>query len=170
MVGHKWHPAEGTIVSTEQQQMSGLTQPGMQWVNVHDIDLRRPDGQLSRVKVVDPDNDHLHPGTVVLLEIHSKTGEIRMSPHRDQRIIRHTFGPQSEDGFNPPPASLLPQVTVTGVGGTDLGQLFGGTASVVVGGGTTPSDRLAMLQQLLVRGQLTQAEFDTKRREIIDSL
>src|SRR5580700_2753849 len=114
MVGHKWHPAEGTIVSTEQQQMSGLTQPGVQWVNVHEIDLRMPDGQLSRVKVVDPDNDHLHPGTVVLLEIHGKTSEIRMSPHRDQRIIRHAFGPQSEDGFNPPPGSLAPQVTVTG--------------------------------------------------------
>jgi hypothetical protein len=239
MIGHKWAPAEGTVVTSHSEQMELPGKHGMHWVAVHDIDVRTPDGEQGRARVPDPDCDTLHPGTVVRLEINEKTGEIRLNPHRDKRIVSfgHGYvGTDPDDLASPRP---VPTVTVTGPGGAGFAQIFGG-AQVVIGGNdasdvlrtlmsgdpadraaakerlrelaqsqgqghtvafgglaglaadggfstpadggfstpadggfsapASPSDRLAVLEQMLERGQLSQAEFDAKRQQILDQI
>jgi hypothetical protein len=45
-----------------------------------------------------------------------------------------------------------------------------GAGSPTPAGQPSPSDRLAMLQQLVDRGQLSQEEFDAKRQQILDAI
>jgi hypothetical protein len=237
MIGHRWQAAEGTVVATRTEQMQLPDRPGMHWVNVHDVDVRTPDGEQGRARVPDPDGDTLHAGTVVRLEINDKTGEIRLNPHRDKRIISLGHGPggiAGPDEFNPPGARRMPTVTATGPGAANFAQLFangppvmiggtdasdilrtvmsgdpaeraaakdrlrelaqshggsfgpavsfgaasgapasspdGGPAASFTSGAANPSDRLAALAQMLERGQLSQAEFDAKRQQILDQI
>ncbi len=234
MIGHRWQAAEGTVVATRTEQMQLPGRPGMHWVNVHDVDVRAPDGEQGRARVLDPDSDTLPPGTVVRLEINDKTGEIRLNPHRDKRIISLGHGGTGPGDFNPPGARRMPTVTMTGPGGANFAQLFANGPPVMIGGTdasdilrtvmsgdpaeraaakdrlrelaqsqggsfgpavsfgaasdapasfpdgapaasftsgpANPSDRLAALAQMLERGQLSQAEFDAKRQQILDQI
>jgi hypothetical protein len=232
MIGHKWEPAEGTIVNSHSEQMELPGVHGMHWVAVHEIDVRTQDGDQGRARVPSREYTSLHPGTVVRLEINAKTGEIRLHPHRDKLIIKLGFDyPGTGDGSATGQAPR-PTVTFSGPAGADLAQFFGGAmaggAAVVTGAEAAdivrtmrsgdpadvaagrerlreiaqanrdaiqqaaaagdpaarprtdrqadtsdrpdPSDRVALLQRMLERGQLSQAEFDAKRQQILDQI
>jgi hypothetical protein len=218
MVGHKWEPAEGTIINSHYEQMELPGKHGMHRVPVYEIDVRAADGTTGRARVPSAEYESLRPGTIVRLEISGKNGEIRLHPHRGQLII----------GFSPSAAGMTDDFTAAstirmsgtnaGPAGANLGQFFGGSFSAadvdivggVVGpdaaellrsvlsgdpadraaakeqlrhlaqpqgagspipaGQPSPSDRLAMLQQLVDRGQLSQEEFDAKRQQILDAI
>jgi len=216
MVGHRWEPAEGTIINSHYEQMELPGKHGMHRVPVYDIDVRAADGTTGRARVPSAEYHTLRPGTIVRLEISAKTGELRLHPNRSQLVIG--FSPSTSgltDDF--PPASL----SAAGPAGLDFTQVFGGLAGGaqmnVVGGSEaaeilrtvlsadpaeraaakeqlrhlaagqgqgispgpltpgapakpTPSDRLAMLQELVDRGQLTQEEFAAKRQQILDEI
>ena len=216
MVGHKWEPAEGTIINSNYERMELPGKHGMHLVPVYEIDVRAADGTTGRERVPSAEYPALRPGTIVRLEISAKTGEIRLHPHRAQLIIGYSPGVGLTDDFTAA-APLTISVTNAGPAGTE--QFFGGsfpgnTEVHVVGGlgganaaeilrtvlsgdpadraaakeqlrhlaqdggaaspaGATtpnPSDRLAMLQQLVDRGQLSQEEFDAKRQQILDEI
>jgi hypothetical protein len=62
------------------------------------------------------------------------------------------------------------QVTTSTVyGGTGLGQP-GGFGQPTAADRPSPSQRIAVLQEMLDRGQLSQAEFDAKRQQILDQI
>jgi Short C-terminal domain len=218
MVGHKWEPAEGTIIHSNYERMELPGKHGMHLVPVYEIDVRAADGTTGRERVPSAEYPALRPGTIVRLEISAKTGEIRLHPHRAKLIIGYSPGVGLTDDFTAA-APLTISVTNAGPAGAGLGQFFGGsfpgnTEVHVVGGlggadaaeilrtvlsgdpadraaakeqlrhlaqdggagspaGATtpsPSDRLAMLQQLVDRGQLSQEEFDAKRQQILDEI
>jgi Short C-terminal domain len=226
MIGHKWEPAEGTIISWSVEQMELPGRPGMHYVRVYDIDVRTPDGTTGRARVPSAEYSELQAGMIVRLEINAKTGEIRLHPHRDKLQIG--FSPvaaAANDDFSGASAAGGTQVNVVGGGITILGGMAGASSEQVSdmlravmsadpasraaakeqlrqlaqtqgsylsqgmdaggalagfaspasapGGGTSgrsPSDRLALLQQLFDHGQLSQAEFDAKRQQILDEI
>ncbi len=228
MIGHKWEPAEGTIVSLSREQMEVPGRPGMHYVTVYDIDVRASGGTAGRARVPSPQYPSLRPGMIVRLEINAKTGEMRLHPHADK--VQIGFSPMAagvNDDFSAAAPGAGPQLNVlggfgvlggagglggmSGLGGADvhvLGGVMGEQVSEIVRavmsgdpasraaakeqlrqmaqtqgqfvgqsdalpGGTgqrSPSDRLAVLQQLVDHGQLSQAEFDAKRQQILDEI
>jgi hypothetical protein len=216
MVGHKWEPAEGTIINSNYERMELPGKHGMHLVPVYEIDVRAADGTTGRERVPSAEYPALRPGTIVRLEISAKTGEIRLHPHRAQLIIGYSPGVGLTDDFT---AAAPLTISVTNAGPAGTGQFFGGSfpgntevhvagglgganaaeilravlsgdpadraaakeqlrhlaqdgAAASPAGATTPnpSDRLAMLQQLVDRGQLSQEEFDAKRQQILDEI
>jgi hypothetical protein len=225
MIGHKWEPAEGTIVSLSREHMEvpGLT--GMHYVTVYDIDVRAQGGTSGRARVPSPQYPSLQPGMIVRLEINAKTGEMRLHPHEGKLQIG--FSPMAagvNDDFSATSSAAGPQMNMlggfggaaglaglAGLGGTEMHVLGGAAGEQVseivravlsgdpasraaakdqlrqlaqtqgqlvshgdaVSGGfgqRSPSDRLALLQQLVDHGQLSQAEFDAKRQQILDEI
>jgi hypothetical protein len=249
MLGHKWVPAEGTVISSAREQMELPGQHGMHWVEVYELDVRTPDGQTGQARVPGPGLGGLHPGTVVRLETNAKTGEIRMHPDWHTAVIRN--GPVPPAG----PSGAGPAINVSGPGSAGIAQVLGNAlpagSHVMIGGtdaadilrtvlsgdpaqraaakeqlrelaqsqgqgpviafgnvsvtgsgpgfgpgpgsgaaagssgdfgdapapftspqapSASPSDRLAALEQLLERGQVSHAEFDTMRQQILGSL
>jgi len=51
-------------------------------VAVYDIDVRMPDGGRHLAKVASGHHRELQPGTIVRLEVNSRTGEIRLPRER----------------------------------------------------------------------------------------
>jgi Short C-terminal domain len=226
MIGHKWEPAEGTIVSLSREQMELPGRPGMHYVTVYDIDVRASDGTVGRARVPSPQYPSLQPGMIVRLEINAKTGEMRLHPHEAKLQIG--FSPMAagvNDDFSASSAAG-PQLNMlgglgnaagvaglaglAGLGGTEV-HVLGGAAGEQVSeivravlsgdpasraaakeqlrqlaqtqgqlvshdavpggfGQRSPSDRLAVLQQLVDHGQLSQAEFEAKRQQILDEI
>jgi hypothetical protein len=79
--GHKWEPAEGTVVESRYDHQHGARSPNEE--RVYMVDVRRPDGTTMRaeIRALSFMRAELVPGTVVRLEVHSKTGEIRFDQH-----------------------------------------------------------------------------------------
>jgi hypothetical protein len=79
--GHKWEPAEGTVVESRYDHQHGARSPNEERVYI--VDVRRPDGTTMRaeIRALSFMRAELVPGTVVRLEVHSKTGEIRFDQH-----------------------------------------------------------------------------------------
>jgi hypothetical protein len=80
--GHKWEPANGTIVGSVAEQRAIDGQHGLHEVRVYTIDIRKSGGQHQRVTVPAPPNlqGELPAGTAVRLQVHGKTGEVRFDP------------------------------------------------------------------------------------------
>ncbi len=178
MIGHKWAPAEGTIINSHSEQME-VPGHGMHYVAVYEMNVRSADGTAGRARVPSYEHQSLRPGMIVRLEISSKSGEIRLHPHRDKLILGYsTSHLEDDDDFAPSAAGPTTTTTVTigsmsaaGTGLADLAQVFGGNlppgAHVQVMGGAdaaeimrtamsgSPADREAAKEQLrqLARGQ-----------------
>jgi hypothetical protein len=262
VIGHKWEPAEGTILHRN-DTYSGL--PGRQGSHVrevYDVEVRKADGTTYQVQVPSNELRRLGPGTMIRLEVNDKTGEVRLHPHAGKLVIG--FDPSvstTSDGFGGtaagPVGTGLPDVSVAGLnvgellsgnfppgmqvhvtGGQDMTEMLrslrsgdpgqrsaamhqlmqmgnefrdavrsqgtqvfmtgysqtvgpgqpgdagqpasfgqpGGTGqpgSIGQPGGTaprSPADRIAMLQEMVDRGQLSQADFDAKRQQILDEI
>jgi hypothetical protein len=169
VLGHHWVGAEGTIVAATSQPMELPGKHGLRQVTVYDVDVRTPAGDTEPVSVPSDEHLWLDPGTVVRLEINSKTGESRLHPRADQVIVS-TGGPvparaRAESGLAGSAA------TDPAAGGVDLAQIFGGNlpagAQVHVVGGdqaaeilrqvmsASPGDMAAVKENLrhLIAGQ-----------------
>jgi hypothetical protein len=169
MHGHHWQQAEGTIVSRQYEQMELPGQHGMHFVAIYDIDVRTADGTGGAENVLCQEHLWLDPGTVVRLEINSKTGEIRLHQHWPDVVIS-SGGPVPARAVQDASLPATPP-PVPAAGTADFGQLFGGAipagADVHVVGGEQaaeilrqvmsgdPADRAAMKEQLrhLIAGQ-----------------
>ena len=130
MIGHKWEPAEGTIISSSAERMELPGHHGMHFVAVYEIDVRTPDGTANRARVPSADHTSLDPGTIVRLEINSKTGELRLHPHESQLVIG--FDASAAAVAAPPPAAGLASGSALTFGGpgvtvVNIGQLTGGS-------------------------------------------
>jgi Short C-terminal domain len=67
--GHKWEPAEGTVVEYRQAE------------HVYVMDVRKANGQVERATVKETAGLPLPAGTTVRLEVNPKTGETRIDPN-----------------------------------------------------------------------------------------
>lgn len=71
MLGHKWEPAQGTVIEAQAHHHERR----------YVIDVRKPTGELVRGNVTEK-GGFPHPvGAVVAVEINSKTGEMRIDPN-----------------------------------------------------------------------------------------
>ena len=218
MIGQKWEPAEGTIVSAQTDFTRRPGKGGAPQSAAYDIDVRMPDGSRQRAQVGSGHHRNLQPGQIVRLEVNAKTGEIRLHPHESQLIIgfdTSAAGAQNDSaaGGGFPGASSITTTVRMGGADLDLSKFFGDSVtdrvSMVAGPEAlglmrsmmsgdaaeraaardqfrqlavsnsqiqhespahNPSDRLARLQEMADRGQITQDEFDAKRRQILDEI
>jgi hypothetical protein len=248
VIGHNWEQAEGTVLH-RYDSYSGLPgRHGSHVKEVYDVEVRKPDGTTDQAQVPSTDYRHLSPGTIVRLEVHGKTGEVKLHPHLGQLVIGFDsstaaassgFGgsaaspaPTGAPGFNMAGMNVgdvlggsFPAGMQMQIGGHDMTDVLsrlrsgdpaqrsaamaelrnmrdqlirgaqGQAAGSVVftstefgqpagfgqpgsgqpaqsdsGGRRSPAERLAMLQEMVDRGQLSQAEFDTKRQQILDEI
>lgn len=226
MIGHKWEPAEGTIISSQPDPARRPDKDGMPQSAAYDIDVRMPDSSRLRAQVASGHHRSLQPGTIVRLEVNAKTGEVRLHPQHSQLIVGFDTSATNmrDDSAAGGDFPAAPGVTTTfrmGGADVDLTQFFSdgfadvGQVSVVSGSEAldlvrtimsgdpsaraaardqfrqlagsqgqfqgqqgqgqqgqahSPSDRLAKLQEMADRGQITQDEFATKRQQILDEI
>ncbi len=214
MIGNKWEQTEGTVRHRHAAD-TGIPGPhGHHVVEVYDVDVRMPDGTTDQAEVPSDEYRHFNPGTILLLEVNTKTREVRLHSHAQQLIVGfNTSAAIADDDFSTSAATPVgtfqagPQVQVLGgeqaaevlrsVFGGDPGDasalkerlrqladgnvagvqvttstVYGGTGIGQPGGSgqPSPSQRVAVLQEMLDRGQLSQAEFDAKRQQILDQI
>jgi hypothetical protein len=217
MIGQKWEPADGTIVSAQRDLTRRSGKGGAPQFAAYDIDVRMPDGSRQRAQVSSGHHRSLEPGTIVRLEVNAKTGEVRLHAHESQLIIGFDMsaaGAQDDSaasgGF--PAASGTTTTFRVGGGNVDLTSFLGDFSdrvSMVAGPEAldlvrnmmsgdaaaraaardqfrqtaisksqihsqdavhSPSDRLAKLQEMVDRGQISQDEFAAKRQQILDEI
>ena len=78
MLGHKWEPAQGTIVEARAHHHE----------RSYVIEVRKPTGEVVRGNVTEK-GGFPHPvGAVVAIEVHSKSGEMRIDPSARTDSIR----------------------------------------------------------------------------------
>jgi hypothetical protein len=78
--GHKWEPAEGTVVECRPDEMALAGTTDQSPVHVYVVDVRKANGQVERATVRGSAGMPLAVGTMVRLEINAKTGEARFDP------------------------------------------------------------------------------------------
>jgi hypothetical protein len=98
--GHKWEPAEGTVAESRYDHQSGARSPNEE--RVYLVDVRQPAGTPKRVEIraLSFMRAELAPGTMVRLEVNSKTGEIRFDQHHPvaHSPSAHAGRPRGADG------------------------------------------------------------------------
>jgi hypothetical protein len=105
MLGHKWESARGTIVEAHSGPASGpglgaAQHPEHRYV----IEVRGPTGAVIRGEVTEK-SVFVHPvGTAIGVEVHAKTGEIRLDPNARADSVRgmanladHVIGPGGQE-------------------------------------------------------------------------
>ena len=80
MLGHKWEPAEGTIVEVQSKQPHRLSEM-MHAEHHYVIEVRMPTGAMIRGAVIEKSLAAHVVGQVVKVEVHSKNNEIRLDPN-----------------------------------------------------------------------------------------
>ena len=223
MVGNKWLPAQGTIMNSQLDYTRPQGKGGAPQYLAYDVNARMPDGSVRRVQVASGHHRSLQPGQIVRLEVHAKTGEIRLHPSASQLEIG--FDPsaaasqvQSAAGGGIPGASTVTTTFGMGGGGMDVTQFLGdsftdrvsmvagpeamGLVRAMMSGDAgaraaardqlmqlarnqsqvyqgqmqapgpihNPAERVARLQEMVDRGQISQEEFEAKRRQILDQI
>jgi hypothetical protein len=78
--GHKWEPAEGTIVELRPAETAFGRKSGQGPGHVYVVDVRKPDGEVIRATVTGTAGRPLAVGTTVRLEVNAKTSEARFDP------------------------------------------------------------------------------------------
>ncbi len=86
MLGHKWEQAQGTIVEalTGPAGSRGIA-AAMQVEHRYVVEVRRPTGEVVRGTVIDRSPGGYGVGTIIGVEVHSKSGEMRLDP--SQQIV-----------------------------------------------------------------------------------
>jgi Short C-terminal domain len=86
MLGNKWEQAQGTIVEAQTAPVSGRgVAAAMQVEHRYVVEVRRPTGEVIRGTVIDKSPGGYGVGTVIGVEVHSKSGEMRLDP--SQQIV-----------------------------------------------------------------------------------
>lgn len=89
MLGHKWEPAQGTVVEARSGPTTGhgigaTLHPEQHYV----VEVRKPTGGLIRGTVTEK-SDFMHAvGATIGVEVHSRTNEIRIDPHARAGSVR----------------------------------------------------------------------------------
>jgi Short C-terminal domain len=78
--GHKWEPAEGTIVEVRPAETAFGRASGHGLGPVYAVDVRQANGEVARATVTGPAGPPLAVGTTVRLEVNAKSGEARFDP------------------------------------------------------------------------------------------
>ena len=81
MFGHKWEPAEGTIVEVRPAETAFGRASGHGLGPVYAVDVRQANGEVVRATVTGPAGPPLAVGTTVRLEVNAKSGEARFDPN-----------------------------------------------------------------------------------------
>lgn len=169
MLGNKWESAQGTIVDSQTLPGSGRGLGAMQVEHRYVIEVRRPTGEVIRGTVTDKSPGGYGVGTVIGVEVHTKSGEMRLDP--SQQVISVSAmmnaagqmpglgGPVGPYSHGAPGGNVL---HVLGPGGQDLSIQFdpgqiAGLAQAIRSG--DPAARQAAMNQLRVlrdqaRGQV----------------
>jgi hypothetical protein len=119
--GHKWEPAEGTIVSRE----NGPAGPG------YVVDVRKSGGARLRAQVEAPAamGSELPRGTAVRVEVNAKTGDVRFADNPVVRVGAGSAGPGAAVQVTLGPGTRISS-------GTTEVRVTGGTAEISVTGGS----------------------------------
>jgi hypothetical protein len=105
MLGHKWESARGTIVEAHSRPASGHSLGAAQYPECrYVIEVRKPTGAVIRGEVTER-SVFLHAvGTTIGVEVHAKTGEIRLDPDAVADPVRgmptmadHVIGPGGQE-------------------------------------------------------------------------
>lgn len=81
MFGHKWEPAEGTIVEIRPAETAFGRASGHGLGPVYVVDVRQANGEVVQATVTGPPGPPLAVGTAVRLEVNAKSGEVRFDPN-----------------------------------------------------------------------------------------
>jgi Short C-terminal domain len=79
--GHKWEPAEGTIVEVRPAETAFGRASGHGLGPVYVVDVRQANGEVVRATVTGPAGPPLAVGAAVRLEVNAKTSEARFDPN-----------------------------------------------------------------------------------------
>lgn len=83
MLGNKWDQAQGTIVDAQTGPRTGRGMgAAMQVEHRYVIEVRRPTGEVIRGTAIDTSPGGYAVGTVIGVQVHSTSGEIRLDPSR----------------------------------------------------------------------------------------
>jgi hypothetical protein len=156
MLGNKWEPAQGTIVDA--QTLPGGGRGGMQLEHRYVVEVRRPTGEVIRSTVTDRSPGGYGVGTVIGVEVHAKSGEMRLDPSQQIFSVGAMMnaagqmpgfdGPIGPYSHGAPGGNVL---HVLGPGGQDLAIQFdagqiAGLAQAIRSG--DPAARQAAMDQL----------------------
>jgi hypothetical protein len=159
MLGHKWEQAQGTIVEVLNGPAGsrGIA-AAMQVEHRYVVEVRRPTGEVVRGTVIDRSPGGYGVGTIIGVEVHSKSGEIRLDPSQQIVSVSAMMNAAGQmPGFGGPvgPYSHGPAsdnvMHVIGPGGQDLpiqfdpGQIAGLAQAIRSG---DPVARQAAMDQL----------------------
>ena len=115
MLGHKWEPAQGTIVEAHSGTPAGHGGAALHHERRYVIEVRTPTGELIRGNVTDKGGLPHPVGAVIAVEVHSKSGEIRIDPSARTDSVRGMI--QVTEQMR---ASAAPAVHVIGPDGQEL--------------------------------------------------
>ncbi len=86
MLGNKWEAAQGTVVDAQSGPVSGRgIAAAMQVEHRYVVEVRRPTGEVIRGTVIDTSPGGYAVGTLIGVEVHSKSGEMRIDP--SQQVV-----------------------------------------------------------------------------------
>jgi len=167
MFGHRWEPAEATIVLSHAKKTTG---DGLVTINEYVVDVSPTGGQVFRATVQEPTiaTNFWPPsvGEVVGVLVDAKSGKVKFDkddPRTDAKQRRADRNRHFEAVAQDAPAgSRFP-----GLGGTGG---LGGLRVVVPESSGDPAERLAKLEKLRASGLLTDTEYETARARILDSI
>ncbi len=159
MLGHKWEQAQGTIVEVLNGPAGsrGIA-AAMQVEHRYVVEVRRPTGEVVRGTVIDRSPGGYGVGTIIGVEVHSKSGEMRLDPSQQIVSVSAMMNAAGQmPGFGGPvgPYSHGPAndnvMHVIGPGGNDLSVQFdpgqiAGLAQAIRSG--DPVARQAAMDQL----------------------
>ncbi len=111
MLGHKWEPAQGTIVQARSGPASGHGHGAASHREHHYvIEVRKPTGEVIRGNVTEKNILAHAVGTTIGVEVHSKTGEVRIDPSARTDSVRTMvdMAQQMRGGQDPAGAGGMP--------------------------------------------------------------
>lgn len=180
MIGHKWEPADGTVERTQVPRAHHRSlQPG----TIVRLEINPKTGEI-----------RLHPNESQLIAGYSVSAaglQDDFSPAGPFPSAQVNIGVPGQGGLDLAQmlGAALPGGQVHMIGGVDVTEIQRSVATgdpaaraaakerlrelarsqgQGAGQSHSPADRLAMLQEMVDRGQLSQGEFDAKRQQILD--
>jgi hypothetical protein len=83
MLGNKWEQAQGTIVDAQTGPRTGRgVGAAMQVEHRYVVEVRQPTGEVIRGTVIDTSPGGYAAGTVIGVQVHTKSGEMRLDPNQ----------------------------------------------------------------------------------------
>ena len=86
MLGNKWEQAQGTIIDAQTGPRTGRgVGAAMQVEHRYVVEVRKPTGEVIRGTVIDTSPGGYAVGTVIGVQVHTKSGNMRLDPN--QRVV-----------------------------------------------------------------------------------